>query len=625
MAGSRQLIVKIVGDDKSLQAAFARSTASTKAFAANVNTNLSGGVSVGRSFDPLLARVKEGQKQADDFSRRLNALDEAAAGAGAGTQRLSDGLGSVIAKGTLVGLAITSAYTASRRLAEGLDQTGEAAFTASGKLRNFGAALLGGDVVGAFQALKATAKTLDEAGISAEEATGHYAAFKAVIASGFEGPLTAIAEQAVKLADGLRASQAAADALADSTARLGTVFRDVTGQAVLFKGAVDDIAGPRGPGGVDQINAALEQARGGQFRQAANPDNRVNANKQILARANGDLDEILRLQEKERDRLKAAVQSAIGNEKERKALQDAYVRAQADVVATGKAIKAQNDAAKQAAAAAAQQNREDTWSKIIGALDIGVSRAQLTKRLGDDLQRLEQLKTGLERQIRAGVNVEAAQTRLAQTEISIAAKQQEIRARAAEVAQARQFRALGLTATGEDIVPGVANLRKQLAQLSKRLGDSASDLPSKLAQQLRGVRKILSGELGAATKESRDKINELFKTIRGTFDQQGAAAQHTVTRAINRNAILKGLGLDAQTEAILKQRLQGFNTAGRALAPAQGTFGAFGVPFGANQQPINITTEVVLDGQKVGRSVTKHQQAAKRSNPAQKRGPHAGI
>jgi hypothetical protein len=142
---------------------------------------------------------------------------------------------------------------------------------------------------------------------------------------------------------------------------------------------------------------------------------------------------------------------------------------------------------------------------------------------------------------------------------------------------------------------------------------------------LDGVRKVLSGKLGDATKETREKINELFKTIRDTFQQQSGPTEHTITRAINRNSIVKGLGLDSQTEAILKQRLQGFNTAGQALAPKAGTFGAFGIPFSASGQPINVTTTVVLDGQAVGRSVTKHQQNAKRSNPAQKRGPHAGI
>ena len=149
MAGERQLIVKIVGDDKSLQAAFARSTASTKAFAASTSKTLSGGVSVGKQFDPLLARVKESKARAEDLSKQLAALDDAAAGAGVGTGKLTDGLGGIVVKGGLATLAVTSAYTASRRLSDALEQTGESAFTASGKISNFGSALLSGDIVGA--------------------------------------------------------------------------------------------------------------------------------------------------------------------------------------------------------------------------------------------------------------------------------------------------------------------------------------------------------------------------------------------------------------------------------------------------------------------------------------------
>lgn len=589
MASDRKLVVEIVGDDRSFQQALTRSTAAAQTFTRNVNTAMGRRpVSVGASFDPLLTDMRRMREQADGLDQRLSQVGEGFEGAGRSAGVLGSGLLGVIGKASAVGFAISAAYQASQSLQDALKATGTEAFTTTGRLENFAAALLNTDLIGAFQALRAQPKTLDDLGISVTEASNRLEALQKVAdgtavrlrdqgtganESGEELQRYSdivreagtgnreLAQQLIDQVAALRAAENAQSALADSVARLGTVFRDVTGQAVLFKGAVDDLGGPRGPGGVDAINAALEQARGGQFRQAANPDNRVNANKQILARANGDLDEVLRLQEKERDRLKAAVQSAIGNEKERKALQDAYVRAQADVVATEKAIKAQNDAAKQAAATAAQQAREDTWSKIIGELDIGVTRAQLTKRLGDDLQRLEDLKAGLERQIRAGVNVEAAQTRLAQTEISIAGKQQEIRDRAAAAVQARQFRAIGLSATGEEIVPGVDNLRKRITNALNKFDSGDLKIGSKLLRQLKLARGEIRKEGDNLTKSTRSAIDGWLDTVEGSLQKADHLVDRRTVELSDKLLAALGFGRDADVA-----RLSRLGTSTRALS-----------------------------------------------------------
>ena len=57
--------------------------------------------------------------------------------------------------------------------------------------------------------------------------------------------------------------------------------------------------------------------------------------------------------------------------------------------------------------------------------------------------------------------------------------------------QSRQFKALGLTATGDQRVPGIENLRKQFESLSKRV--VGEGLSGKLTSQLRAAGKVLSG------------------------------------------------------------------------------------------------------------------------------------
>ena len=288
----------------------------------------------------------------------------------------------------------------------------------------------------------------------------------------------------------------------------------------------------------------------------------------------------------------------------------------------GEAIQAEKkglaDQAKDAAAARLQ----DQFSALIENLQLGVDRASLTKSLSDDLDSLKALKAGLEKQVKAGVDVTAAQSQLVTVVQAIADKQDEIRQKAAEAVQARQFRALGLSGTGEDLIPGVENLRKQLGSLTKRLAESGADLPSKLAQQLAGARKVLSGELGKATSESRSKINELFKTIRGTFDQQSKQGPLTRNSVFQANKILEGLGLSPEIEQQIRQRVNAFNNAGASVP-------RFNAPTTSSAAGGAVVVEnhntITLDGDVIARTITRSQQKTRRRNPVQKRGPNRGI
>jgi hypothetical protein len=194
--------------------------------------------------------------------------------------------------------------------------------------------------------------------------------------------------------------------------------------------------------------------------------------------------------------------------------------------------------------------------------------------------------------------------------------------RAAEALQERQFRAVGLGPTGAEIVPGVENLRKQLAALSKNV--VGEDVPKKLLNRLAGVRKVLAGGFGKVTEETRSAIKELFDTIRDTFDEETRKGPLTKTSGLNSNKILQGLGLDRNVEKELRARLSSFNSAGRSLSATTRPNGMFVVP---GRQPVVVEshTTINMDNDVVARSVTRSQQRTRRRNPAQKRGPNTGV
>jgi hypothetical protein len=468
--------------------------------------------------------------------------------------------------------------------------------------------------------LSALPKTLDEAGISAGEAFAAYDKFKQL--AGSDGPFANLAQQAVDLVENTRSAAAAADALADSVARLGTAFRTSTGQAVTFKGAVDDLGGLRGPGLVEQINTNLAAQSGptsGRLPREIGPTAR-NAGRLIIAQATGDLGEILRLQVKERDRLRNAIKNATGNREQRIALNAELAQATAAVINTQQAIAEDAKAKNKAAATASKDAASKAWAKIIANLTLGVSRAELTARLNDDLAALNALKAGLQRQVRAGVDVASAQSQLVQVTGQIAAKQGEIAANVQAAVQARQFRALGLSTTGEEIVPGIANLEKRINSALQKIAAGTEDVPAKIAQRLKLARNLIKREGSRLTEATRSTINDLIKAATSAFEKT-TGGPLTATSALSPNKILDGLGLSRDLEKELRARLSHFNTAGMALAGAGRGTGAF------TGRPITIEThtDIRMDGDVVSRAISRHQTKTARRNPRQKRGSGVGA
>jgi len=202
-----------------------------------------------------------------------------------------------------------------------------------------------------------------------------------------------------------------------------------------------------------------------------------------------------------------------------------------------KAAKAQDEA--QAAAAEAARKRSERFAKILATLQLGVDRSLLTKTLSDDLNPLEVLKAGLEKQIRSGVDVQSAQAQLVQVTGQIAAKQEEIQKSLADALQARQFRALGLNAQGDKPPPAIANLKKQLEGLI-----NSDEITPKIRGQLERVGLVLSGQFGKVTEDTRAAIKGLFETIRGTLNKEiGKTEQQPLKRIQLSDKILEALGL----------------------------------------------------------------------------------
>lgn len=173
--------------------------------------------------------------------------------------------------------------------------------------------------------------------------------------------------------------------------------------------------------------------------------------------------------------------------------------------------------------------------------------------------------------------------------------------------QARQYQAIGLGADGGEVIPRVANLKKQLAQLTSR--DDLGGLSSKLRTALRGAGKVLSGEMGKVTADTRSAIQDLFDAIRDELNKGGSGPLTKTTQLSER--ILAGLGLSAADERILRARISHFNSAGTALA-------------GTGSGSINLTSQTVIDGKVVATTSSKYNRRTLTYNTRPRNGPSAG-
>lgn len=272
-------------------------------------------------------------------------------------------------------------------------------------------------------------------------------------------------------------------------------------------------------------------------------------------------------------------------------------------------IRAQIATTEAAAASEAANASRDAFSELIDSLNLNLEVAQATKGFKDDLAALKSLETVILQRIKA----EGRTTELLRL---LFENRQEQADTQRKLVNAQQFTQLGLTESGEKITPSVNALKKRLASVKDSVKGTVLDT-AKTRTQLANIGKVLSGQFGAVGKEVRDAILQMLNDITRALESGGGKiGQLTKTTSLNTNKVLKGIQLTPEQERLLKARLSNFNSGGVALAAAQDV-GSSGGKF-----VVESHTTVNLDGEKVGKTVTRHQQKAGRRNPRQKRGPH---
>lgn len=288
--------------------------------------------------------------------------------------------------------------------------------------------------------------------------------------------------------------------------------------------------------------------------------------------------------------------------------------AQSAAKAKAAAASATKNAAK-AAETAAEKQRE-AFDDLFDALSLSVERATATRSFDDDLKALSALEAAVKKQIK----VEGATTELLRQLFQVRQqREQALKDQATARRDARterQFKALGLSGTGEDKLPGIRALRRQLLSIGSAVEGTFLDT-GKTRTMLSSIRKVLGGGLGAVTDEVKQKVSDMLSDIDRQLKEFQGGGNRTKTKALDPDTILAGLGLDPDAVRRLRARLSGFNTAGVSLAG--GGTGAFGVPI-----QVNVESRSYLDGQVVATSTTKYQQRSRRRNPPQKRGGGLG-
>jgi hypothetical protein len=245
-------------------------------------------------------------------------------------------------------------------------------------------------------------------------------------------------------------------------------------------------------------------------------------------------------------------------------------------------------------------------SGIKGAIDAAQAAAARTINTG-------KARIAAEKAAEAAAKAQEAAEKAAEKELA--------RRRAARAKeQARQFRQLGLSVTGEEIVPGVRNLQQRVAGALRRVGTGELDIGSKLVERLKLARNLLKKEGGKLTEDTRRVINDLLKTLNQGADKIDKGPL-TATTGLNTKKLLAGLGISPEAEKELRQRLSGINSAGQGRVGNRPT-GNF---VGGQPGPITVNTTVSLDEQAVGRSSVKFSQKDRRRNPKAKRGPRSGV
>lgn len=332
----------------------------------------------------------------------------------------------------LGGLAVGAVFQGLQHLSEGLRVTGEEAATTEGKLRNFGASLVTGDIVGGVLALTKQADSASESlrKLLATEGTS------TVELRNFASETTKAAQAQQRVADTSAQSGNAVQGFARGTVTAGAAaaktaieLRDAADEATHLARAFDasaqaaadvesaiQAAGSsaaqfgeqaRGTGGVEAGNRRA--GAGAQFTDASNTAENQNAIAQSIADRTQSLQDNLAQAKKEaaaaalfeknnrevvEDRLKnhratveantraVQIEQQIDAQVSQRAKESAAERQRAAADAKRAREEAARDAAEEARAAAAAAKAE--IDRRLALDDLRIEQAGLTKGLGDD-------------------------------------------------------------------------------------------------------------------------------------------------------------------------------------------------------------------------------------------------
>lgn len=258
--------------------------------------------------------------------------------------------------------------------------------------------------------------------------------------------------------------------------------------------------------------------------------------------------------------------------------------------------------------------RQDATQAIFDALQFGVTKAQATASFKDDISALLAFQAGIKREIAIEGKTLALQQQLFDVDQQIRqARKDQVQA-GLDRTISRQFRELGLSSTGDALVPLQSGLRKRLAQLTANVRASSLDTP-KLETELARFRKVLSE--GLVPKDVRLKIREMMDEIADELKK--GPRQLTKFAHVNSNAVLAGLGLSPEQTRALRARIDQIGAGGTVPGRRSPAFAGAGAG-----PPIVVHNNTYLDGELVARNTTKHQRKASQRRTDSRRGPYAG-
>lgn len=218
----------------------------------------------------------------------------------------------------------------------------------------------------------------------------------------------------------------------------------------------------------------------------------------------------------DRATLTAGVQDDLGALRKYLQLLKRRIAGEQDVIASDKASSAARHRAQAAVitnekeAIGVEQQisdlRKQQAQAALARLQFNVDRTAATTSVLDDIAALNKLNAALKKQIAAGGDTLA----LEQQQFDV---QQQILAAQKQLKDQRQFRLLGLGPTGEEPIPGVKGLKKQLASVNDLIEGSFLDT-RKTRGLLGHIRQVLAGGLGSVSSEVRAKIQGILADLK---------------------------------------------------------------------------------------------------------------